>query len=109
MICRMRQGWTAPHDAAAYESYLSAQLFPRVARELAAHGYRGFQLLRHDGSDETAFVTLVFFDSLEAVKGFAGEDYERPVISATAQRLLKRYDAQCRHYELRDADGPRAA
>jgi hypothetical protein len=106
MICRLWKGWTRPGDADAYEAYLRDDLFPRVARELRAHGYRGHHVLRLDRADESEFVTMVWFTSLEAVKSFAGETYETPVLSPTALRLLTRYNERCDHYALRLDSAP---
>lgn len=100
MICRMWRGWTPAAKAEAYDSYLKNELFPRVKQELGARGYRGFHLLRHDRGDEVEFVTMVWFESLEAVKGFAGANYETPVISEKAQKLLSHYADRCEHYDL---------
>ncbi len=43
---------------------------------------------------------MLAFDSLESVKGFAGENYSRAVISDSAKSLLARYDDQVEHYEM---------
>ena len=107
MICRVWKGWTLPHNADAYEAYLRDDLFPRVAEELGARGYRGHHVLRLDRAEESEFVTMVWFTGLDAVRGFAGEDYDIPVISATAQRLLSRYNPRCDHYTLRLEATPR--
>jgi len=100
MICRMWRGWTPAAKAGAYESYLKDELFPRVKQELGPRGYWGFHLLRHERGDEVEFVTMVWFESLEAVKGFAGTNYETPVISEKAQKLLSHYADRCEHYDL---------
>jgi len=102
LICRMWHGWTTPANADAYEAYLRDELFPRLARELGAAGYRGFHILKSPRGDEVEFVTLVWFISLDVVKAFAGDDYERPYISETAQALLAHYDDYCTHFELRE-------
>jgi heme-degrading monooxygenase HmoA len=104
MICRMWKGWTACANADAYEDYLRNELFPRVAAELGSRGYNGHHVLRLERQGETEFVTMVWFTSLDAVRGFAGDDYEVPVISPKAQRLLSRYAERCDHYELRAAN-----
>jgi hypothetical protein len=107
MICRMWRGWTLAKNADAYEEYLNGELFPRLEMELGPQGYRGYQVLRRNESDdEVEFVTMVWFESLQAVQAFAGEDYETPVISPKAAGLLARYQKRCRHYELA---GPRGA
>ncbi|MGA8659363.1 MAG: hypothetical protein WB586_24825 [Chthoniobacterales bacterium] len=104
MICRMWKGWTTDENADRYASYLEDELFPRLQREL--HGYRGYHVLRLGQSHEVEFVTMVWFESLAAVRSFAGETYEVPVISDKAQRLLSRYEDRCDHYELSSFQAP---
>jgi heme-degrading monooxygenase HmoA len=106
MICRMWRGWTQKQNADAYDSYLREELFPRLNRELKDCGYRGFHVLRLPREDEVEFVTLVWFDSRDAVRSFAGENYESPVISAKAESLLSRYSDHCDHYDLTGFDWP---
>jgi hypothetical protein len=100
MICRMWYGWTLASQADAYDNYLKADLFPRLRRELGDRGYRGFHVLRLKQRTEVEFVTLAWFDSIDAVRSFAGEDYEIPVISDKAQTLLSHYDKRVKHFEL---------
>jgi heme-degrading monooxygenase HmoA len=100
VICRLWHGWTTPADADAYESYLRDELYPRLERELGDRGYRGHHVLRRDAGGEVEFVTLTWFDSLESVRGFAGDDYETPVITQTAARLLAHYDARAAQFRL---------
>jgi heme-degrading monooxygenase HmoA len=100
MICRMWRGWTTVEKASRYDAYLRNDLFPRVERELSARGYLGFHLLRLTREDEVEFVTMLWFESMQAVKGFAGEDYETAVISEKARLLLSRYADRVDHYEL---------
>jgi heme-degrading monooxygenase HmoA len=101
MICRMWHGWTTQEKADAYDSYLQLELFPHVERDLGTLGYRGFHLLRMNRGSEVEFVTMLWFDSLDNVKAFAGENYTKPVISEKAQSLLSRYAERAEHYELR--------
>jgi hypothetical protein len=105
MICRMWHGWTKALDADAYDNYLRDELFPRVERELNAQAYRGFHVLRLERGSETEFVTLVWFDSLDAVRSFAGQNYEIPVITAKAHTLLSRYAERVEHFELSASGG----
>ena len=51
------------------------------------------------GAYEVEFVTVTWFESLEAVRAFAGEDYEAAVVSPAARALLTSFDARSRHYE----------
>ncbi|MEN3285441.1 MAG: hypothetical protein V7607_6581 [Solirubrobacteraceae bacterium] len=99
MITRMWRGWTAPADAEAYERFLRTKLFPEVA---GLPGFVGARILRRRLEDEEEFVTLVTFESLDAVRAFAGDDYETPVIEPDAQRLLSRYEGRALHYEAVD-------
>jgi hypothetical protein len=108
MICRMWRGWTSSANADAYDAYLKNELFPRVKTELDRSGYRGFHVLRCDRGNEVEFVTMLWFDSLDAVRGFAGANYDTPVISEKARRLLSRSADRCDHYELSGSAEPGA-
>ena len=100
MIVRIWHGWTELGNADAYEALLRKEVFAGIAgREIA--GYRGIQLLRREFGREVEFVTIMRFDSLEAVRAFAGEDYEAAVVPPKARALLSRYDARSQHYEVR--------
>ena len=100
MICRMWRGWTSRENAAAYRNYLTDELFPKLKQELAQHGYIGYDVLTQPLHSEVEFVTLVWFESLDGVKSFAGEDYEVPVISEKARGLLSRHDSRCAHLDV---------
>lgn len=100
MICRIWHGWTTPENADAYERLLRAEIFQGIAERRIA-GYQGIDLLRREDTKEVEFVTLMWFDSLEAVRQFAGEDYEVAVVPAAARALLLRFDARSAHYEVR--------
>ncbi len=63
-------------------------------------GFRGAELLRRDAGDEVAFMTITRFDSLEAVRAFAGDDYAKAVIEPEAKALLARLDERAEHFEL---------
>lgn len=97
MIARVWHGWTKPTDGDAYEAFLRNELFPELAARVA--GFRGGYLLRRDAFDEDEFVVITLFDSLDAERAFAGENYEVPVIEPEAARLLSRGDERAVHYE----------
>lgn len=99
MIARIWHGWTTPANADAYERLLRTEIFPGVAGRGIA-GYRGIQLLRRDAGAEVEFVTLMWFDSLDAVRAFAGDDHETAVVPPRARALLSRFDAHSAHYEV---------
>ena len=100
MISRTWHGWTTPENADAYESLLKTEIFQGIeGRQIA--GYRGIHLLRRNLGEEVEFVTMMWFDSMEAVRTFAGEDYEAAVVPAKARALLSRFDARSQHYEVK--------
>jgi hypothetical protein len=99
MICRIWHGWTTPENAAAYERLLRTEVFAGIARRAIA-GYRGIQLLRRDLATEVEFVTVMWFDSLAAVRAFAGEDHEAAVVPPAARALLSRFDERSAHYSV---------
>ena len=99
MISRIWHGWTVPANADAYEALLKSEIFTGIqSRHIA--GYRGIHLLRRDLGDEVEFITIMWFDSLEAVRVFAGEDYEAAVVPPKARALLARFDARSQHYTV---------
>jgi len=100
MISRVWHGWTTPANADAYESLLVTEIFQAIQRRQIA-GYRGIHLLRRNLGDEVEFITIMWFDSIEAVRTFAGEDYEVAVVPPKARALLSRFDARSQHYEVK--------
>lgn len=99
MISRIWHGYTTPANAGAYETLLKQEIFTGIqARGIA--GYRGIHLLRRDAGGEVEFITIMWFDSLDAVREFAGEDYEVAVVPPRARALLARFDAHSQHYNV---------
>jgi antibiotic biosynthesis monooxygenase (ABM) superfamily enzyme len=100
MILRVWHGWTTPSNADAYEALLKEEIFVGISNRRIA-GYHGIRLLRRTAASEVEFVTLMTFEDLDAVRKFAGEDYEAAVVPPKARALLARFDARSQHYELR--------
>ena len=98
MIARMWHGWTKPESADAYENLLRNEMFPSMRR---VQGFEGAYLLRRVTEEEVEFVTVTLFASLDAVRRFAGDDYETAVLHPQAAGLLSRYDPKSVHYEIR--------
>jgi heme-degrading monooxygenase HmoA len=100
MIGRIWHGWTTPENADAYEALLKSEIFVGIgARQI--EGYKGIQLFRREIGDEVEFVTVMWFESLDAVCAFAGSDYEIAVVPPHARALLSRFDARSQHYQVR--------
>ena len=77
---------------------LRDEIFPSIAAQ-NVKGYRGAELFIREDDEETEFVTLLRFDSMDAVKEFAGSDETRPVIFPGVEKLLTRIE-QARHYRV---------
>jgi antibiotic biosynthesis monooxygenase (ABM) superfamily enzyme len=98
MMARIWHGWTKHTDANEYEQMLRDEIFPSIAGRKIA-GYRGAELFIRENGDEVEFVTLLRFDSMDAVKEFAGADVSKPVIYPKAEALIMRME-QARHYRV---------
>jgi len=100
MVARIWKGYTSFENADAYEDFLKTEFMPAVEKKNIP-GYKKFQLLRKEDKDEVSFITIMWFENIEQIKAFAGEDYEKAVVHPTAQALLRRYDSHSGHFELR--------
>jgi heme-degrading monooxygenase HmoA len=102
MIARIWHGWTLCENANDYETLLREEIFPEIASK-EVPGYLGIQMLRRSvEDDEEEFITIMWFDSWDAVKDFAGVDYELAYVPAKARLLLVRFDERSRHYEVKE-------
>ena len=87
MISRIWHGWTTHQNADIYEQLLKEEIFVGIQNRQIA-GFKGIQLLRRQLIDETEFITIMTFDSLESVKDFAGNDFEQAVVPEKARADL---------------------
>ena len=100
MIGRIWHGWTVPENADAYEALLKSEIFTGIQKRAIA-GYHEIQLFRRSLEQEVEFVTIMWFDNLDAVRNFAGEDYEAAVVPPKARALLAHFDQRSQHYEVK--------
>lgn len=98
-IGRIWRGWTSPENASAYQTLLLQEILPGIANR-GIEGYRGAHLMRKGGDREVEFVTILWFDSMAAVKAFAGQDHEAAYVPAAARELLSRFDQRSSHYDV---------
>jgi len=98
MVMRLWRGFAyAGASADAYEAMLKPELLPGVGK---ARGYERSWLLRREAGAETEFVTLMLWDSLDAIRAVAGPDVETAVVPAERRRHLARFDAKSTHYAV---------
>jgi antibiotic biosynthesis monooxygenase (ABM) superfamily enzyme len=100
MIVRIWHGWARAAQAHAYERLLKEEVFAGISGRRIP-GYLGIELLRRTDGEQVEFVTIMRFESLDAVRLFAGPDYETAVVPEKARRLLDHFDARSAHYEVR--------
>jgi heme-degrading monooxygenase HmoA len=99
MMIRIWHGWTTPDNADKYEALLKEEIFVGIQNR-HIRGFQKIQLLRREAGKEVEFVTIMLFDSLYAVREFAGEDYEAAVVPEKARAVLSHFDQRSQHYEL---------
>lgn len=101
MISRVWHGWTTPGNADKYEALLKEEIFAGIQKR-HIRGFKSIQLLRRALGEEVEFVTIMVFDSLDAVREFAGENYEAAVVPGKARAVLSHFDERSQHYEIRE-------
>jgi len=98
-IKRLWHGWTTKENADKYQKVLTTEVLPGIeAKEIS--GYKKIEVLRFEQETEVEFVTIMTFESLQAVIDFQGEDYKKCYVPDVAQKVLKRWDKESTHYEL---------
>ena len=97
MIARMWRGWASRKNAVAYEEHFRSQVLRELSR---VPGYRRAELLRREDGVETEIVVVTRFESMDAIRAFAGADPEAAVVAPRARELLSRFEDRVRHYEV---------
>ena len=97
MIVRKWRGWATKDQAGGYVQHFAAHVQARLG---TVRGYRKALVLTREQGGEIEIVTMTFFDRLEDVKGFAGEQYEVANVDPVAQGMLSRYDKTVTHFEV---------
>jgi antibiotic biosynthesis monooxygenase (ABM) superfamily enzyme len=101
VICRLWRGWTTVENARAYEQIVRGEVIPGIeARRIP--GLQSIDLMRREAGDEVEFATLMWFDDIEAVKAFMGEDYEVAHVPSRAREVLSRFDERSAHFVVLD-------
>ncbi|MGC2447329.1 MAG: antibiotic biosynthesis monooxygenase [Candidatus Sulfotelmatobacter sp.] len=91
-----------PEHADAYEAMLKPELLPGISQ---VKGYRGSYLLRRNNGAEVEFITIIFWDSIDAIRALTGPDYEASIIPEERRKYLSKHDAKAKHYEVASTHG----
>ncbi len=97
MIARVWSAQTTPAQAPAYVAHLREQVLPALH---AIEGFAGVLLLERAVAKGVEIEVITFWQSLDAVRGFAGDDPDGAVVAEEAAMLLTRFDRRVRHYEV---------
>ena len=102
MIARIWHGYTTPENADGYEAMLKPELLPGISK---VPGYRGGYVLRRPLDGEVEFITIMIWESIEALKAVAGPNYTVSIIPADRLKYLARHDSHATHYEIQSIQG----
>jgi heme-degrading monooxygenase HmoA len=97
VIARIWRGWAPQATADDYQRHFESEVSGHLR---TVEGFRDARLLRRDDGPEVMFTALTFFTSLDAVRRFAGQDYERAVVEDAARRALSHWDEVVTHHEV---------
>jgi heme-degrading monooxygenase HmoA len=97
MISRHWRGLAKKTDADAYVAHLQTETFPAVR---ALPGFRDASILRRELPEGVEFLVVTLWDSLDAIRAFAGERVDVAVVPAKVQRMMVDYDRAVAHYEV---------
>ena len=101
-ICRIWRGWTTPDNAAAYQELVWRTVIPEMIEARGIEGFREIDLMRRDLGHEVEFATIMWFDSVDSIRAFVGEDHEVSHVPPAARSVLSRWDERAAHYEVLD-------
>lgn len=101
-ICRLWRGWTSPANADAYQELVWRTIIPDMIEARAIPGFQHIDLMRRDLGDEVEFATIMWFDSLDSIRAFVGEDCERSHVPPAAREVLSRFDERAAHFQVLD-------
>ena len=102
MIARVWLAQSTPDRAPAYVEHLRNQVLPSIQ---TIDGYCGAVLLERAADDAVELIVITFWQSLDAIRSFAGTDLERAVVADEAAASLTQFDRRVKHYEVAVEDG----
>ena len=97
MVARIWRGVVRREDGDEYAEYIRDTGFAAYGQ---TPGNRGAWMLRRDEGERTEFLTFTLWDSLDAIRAFAGDDIEAAVYYPEDERFLIEREATVKHYEV---------
>jgi len=94
----MWKGWTTQGNASAYEELFRDIVLPKVTQGVS--GYISTNLLRREAGEEVEFTTIFWFESLDAIKSFAGPNFEQAVVPDLVKELMLHYEETVHHHDV---------
>jgi heme-degrading monooxygenase HmoA len=85
--------------AAAYIEHVTKKVFPKVR---AIEGHRGEYLLRREVEDGVELLVLTLWDSMEAIRRFAGPEPNKAVVEPEGRAVLTSFDECVTHFDVVD-------
>lgn len=100
-VARLWHGWTTVENADAYRAVAEGEVFPAIM-ERRIPGLVSAHLMRADDvvDGEVEFTTIIWFESLDSVKNFMGDDYRNAHLPENAKAVLKRFDSEAKHFHV---------
>jgi heme-degrading monooxygenase HmoA len=105
MISRHWIGITRPEEAERYVEHLRKDTFPKLSK---IRGFISASILRRVVSQGVEFLVVTDWESLNAIREFAGEKPEVAVVPPVVQAMMVVYDKETRHYEVVEKSARRA-
>ena len=97
MIARLWRARASHDNADGFEELFRNQILPAILGRQVA-GLKKATMLRRDLDEDVEFCALFWFDSIDAVREFAGDDYEVAVVPDAARELLSSFEPRAAHY-----------
>ena len=108
MISRIWHGYATQENADRYQAVVTGEVIPEIL-SMNIPGFVKIELFRLDGDVDVEFITIMWFQDIQSVKAFTGEDFERSHVPPRARAVLSRFDERARHYDVLLANEARRA
>jgi heme-degrading monooxygenase HmoA len=93
----MWRGSALPERADDYVKHLQMSVLSELRQ---IDGFQGVTLMRQDSAEAVEFIVLTLWESMDAIRKFAGDDAEAAVVAPAAQALFREYDLTVKHFEV---------